>query len=172
MIEDRRFYVYGFFRPSGAIYYIGKGCGYRIRTIAKWRRNPYLSNIIKKCGEPIAVKIREGLTEAEAFETEIALIKAIGRADLGQGPLANMTDGGEGHSGMRLSPEARARLSASLKGRKASPELRAKLSAAKKGIKWSPEALANRRAALLEGHALRRAKKAALTKSPEFRHSL
>ena len=44
------------------------------------------------------LRVRENLTEDEAFETEIALILAIGRADRGSGPLTNMTDGGEGWS--------------------------------------------------------------------------
>jgi hypothetical protein len=48
-------------------------------------------------GEVPYVKVREHITEAEAFETEIALIKAIGRFPFG--PLVNMTDGGEGSSG-------------------------------------------------------------------------
>ena len=76
--------------------------------------NLHLARIIKNAGGSLPkVKVRERLTETEAFETEIALIKAIGRADLGQGPLVNLTDGGEGAKGK--SADARARLSAAAK---------------------------------------------------------
>jgi hypothetical protein len=44
--------------------------------------------------------IFDSLTEQEAFILESNLIKEYGRLDLGTGCLANMTDGGEGCSGL------------------------------------------------------------------------
>ena len=54
-------------------------------------------------------------TEADAFAEEIRLIKYYGRADLGLGPLTNLTDGGEG--GMNPSVETRRKISEKLKGK-------------------------------------------------------
>jgi hypothetical protein len=105
-LDTRRIYfVYKLIRPwNGRVCYYGKGCGKRhLRHAAqhavRGHYNPYLRNIFNKAGGNLpAIIIRNGLTEVEAFEIEIALIAAIGRADKGLGPLANMTDGGDGSS--------------------------------------------------------------------------
>jgi hypothetical protein len=70
---------------------------------------------------PVA-KVREGLTNAEAIETEIALISAIGRKKNG-GPLVNLTDGGDGLTGHTHSAEARVKMSKTTKGRGAGRKL-------------------------------------------------
>ena len=63
-------------------------------------RNKHKIHKIRKTqralGEVPIVIAAEGLTDAQSNEMEIAFIAAIGRADLGLGPLTNMTDGGEG----------------------------------------------------------------------------
>lgn len=106
------FYVYVYFRLSGEPCYIGKGRGRRWRNHLKRSCNPYLKNIIKSSGGDLPhLKIRSGLSEKEAFEIEIALIRAIGRRP--NGPLVNLTDGGDGSSGYIHDAEARAKLSAS-----------------------------------------------------------
>lgn len=48
---------------------------------------------------PRVVIIKEGLTLKEAKEYEIFCIKQIGRKDKEEGPLTNLTDGGDGWSG-------------------------------------------------------------------------
>lgn len=106
--RDRKFFVYCLFRPSGAPCYIGKGSGGRLQTSAAGQgsTNPRLQKIIERHGGPLpAVVIRNGLTEPEAFATEMALISAIGRNK--RGPLVNMTDGGEGISGHRHGQKTR-----------------------------------------------------------------
>lgn len=107
------FYVYVCFRPDTAEpCYVGKGRGRRWQDHNKNRSaNPRLRNIVKKYGELPCVKIRVGLTELEAFTIETAFIRAIGRGN--DGPLVNLTDGGEGSTGYVTPPEVRAKLSAS-----------------------------------------------------------
>ena len=109
MASASDFYVYAYFRPDGSPCYIGKGRGRRWRSHIKWSANSILNNILKKYGEIPCLKIRQGLSEKEAFETEIALIKAIGRGS--KGPLVNLTDGGEGSTGYIAPPHVRAKLS-------------------------------------------------------------
>lgn len=131
------FYVYAYFRPDdGSPCYIGKGCGDRWRVHLKRSRNIRLRRIIDRANGDIPhVKIRQGLTESEAFKIEVALIKAIGRGELG--PLVNLTDGGDGTSGSArvLSAEHRRKIGEAQKGRRHSSEALAKMSAAKLGRK-------------------------------------
>lgn len=107
----RKFYVYIYFRMNGIPAYVGKGCG------ARWSRhktsknsNPHLRSLIAQANaigrELPVVLIRDGLSEEEAHETEIAFIAAIGRETEG-GPLVNLTEGGEGTSGWVATPEFR-----------------------------------------------------------------
>jgi hypothetical protein len=93
-----KYYVYVYFRPNGVPCYVGLG-----GTTNRWLwhekepTNAHLWNIIQKAGGSLPkLKVREGLTKAEAIETEKALINAIGRRDLKSGPLVNRTDGGDG----------------------------------------------------------------------------
>ena len=124
----RVFYVYVLFRPwDGSPFYVGKGKGTRWARRGS-SRNPYFRNIVQKAErlgvEIPKIKVRQGLTEAEAFETEISLIAAIGRSP--NGPLVNMTDGGDGVA--NLSAESRQKISHTTKARMADPVARAKQS--------------------------------------------
>ena len=56
--------------------------------------------------------------------------------------LTNATTGGEGAPGHKVSPEARAKMSAARKGRPLSAEHKAKIAAGNRGKKMSPEAIA------------------------------
>ena len=56
----------------------------------------FIETTLARKGMVPKIKVRERLSERDAFETEIALIKAIGRRDKNLGPLANMSDGGSG----------------------------------------------------------------------------
>lgn len=125
------FYVYVLFRPTGEPCYVGKGC--RQRWTSHERRqtyaNPHLARIIAAAGGAIPrVKVREGLSDPEAIEIEIALIAAIGRETAG--PLVNLTDGGQGKRGRVLSSETKAKISASVKVAWQDPEIAARKSAA------------------------------------------
>jgi len=70
---------------------------------------------IEREGDVVTVEIVFRTTdEAEAFEEEIRRIAAHRAAGV---ELTNLTDGGEGCSGYRFTPEQSARLSASLAGK-------------------------------------------------------
>lgn len=137
------FYIYVLFRENGSPFYIGKGRGNRINSCRYLeRKNSYKRNIVRKmigAGLDVPrVKIRSGLTEQQAFEIERAFITAIGRHP--HGPLVNMTDGGEGWSGGKMSESHKAAFNR--KGRKNSAVHNAAI---------SRSALGNKRGA---GHAI------------------
>jgi hypothetical protein len=128
------FYVYVLFRPwNGEPFYIGKGQGDRWlhhERRVRGHYNPHLTNVIKKARKlqlPIPkIKVREDVSETEAFEVEKALIRAVGRTPTG--PLVNLTDGGDGPSGNKT-----------WVGRHHKPETKIKMREAKKGRHQTPE---------------------------------
>ena len=119
-MED--YYVYAYLDPqkpgifnyegmkfSFEPFYIGKGtkgrCYSGIRDKKSSRKVSKINSIIKKGEFPIIIKIEEGLTNKESQEKERLYIKKIGRIDLGEGPLTNMTSGGDGGLGIKHSEE-------------------------------------------------------------------
>jgi hypothetical protein len=127
--NDPIFYVYIYLNPlkpgkysycNGNIefdhepFYVGKGQGERYldhlgeaedtEDQKTGEGNHHKRNIIRKIwretGEdPIIIFYEEALIELVAFHIEILLIAKIGRHDKKLGPLANLTDGGEGQTG-------------------------------------------------------------------------
>jgi hypothetical protein len=133
------FYVYEHWRPDRDLcFYVGKGKGPRSRNFRD-RNSRYKQVLDELSAQGMCVEVRmvaSGLTESQAFRLERDRIKFW----RGRGiDLANRTDGGEGFSGfvrplgIKLSEEARAKLSAARKGMVFTPEHRAKLSAKKIG---------------------------------------
>ena len=114
------FYSYLWLRDDGSPYYVGKGAGRRAFFSFGHGR--------MKCPKnPACIVIFPMLNEAEAFESEIALIDLFGRKDLGTGCLVNLTSGGEGASGHSPSLDTRAKTSAALMGHAVSEKTREKL---------------------------------------------
>jgi hypothetical protein len=113
------YYVYIYFDPRQSPpepFYVGRGKGNRDQShlieaekysegvsleIAKAKRLNILKiNIIRKIREagfqPIIERFRENLTLEESKKLEVELISRIGRRIFGDGPLSNLTAGGEG----------------------------------------------------------------------------
>jgi len=138
-------------REDGTPYYIGKGKGERIHKPTHSVNLPV---------EERRKFLKTGLSEEESFRHEKYMIFVLGRKNIGTGILRNLTDGGEGCSGVVKSEEllqelknrkwyndgkkhiftsseppegyVRGRLHINI-GRKFSPETKRKLSDRKKG---------------------------------------
>jgi hypothetical protein len=91
------FYTYAYLRKNRTPYYIGKGSGNRIYSTKRRLKPPKDKSRI--------IFLKQNLTEEEAFEHETYMIAVFGRKDLGTGILRNLTDGGEGFSGLYWNEE-------------------------------------------------------------------
>ena len=98
-------------------FYVGKGNGSRdINHMKQYRLNKksYLSNKIKKIirggSNPYIIRIYENLSESDSLKFEKILISSIGRVSLETGTLVNITDGGEGTSGLKHTKESRLKI--------------------------------------------------------------
>ena len=115
-------------------FYIGKGINGRAYQLKRRKDNKYLANKLDKF-YPIILKVKEGLAENVAYREEIKMIALIGRWDKGTGPLANQTDGGDGATGNKQSPETIAKRISKTRGLKRTDEFRLRASAR---LKWKP----------------------------------
>lgn len=131
----KQFYTYVHCRPDGTPFYVGKGHGKRAYDF--YQRKHWHKHIVAKYGKQyIQVFILPCDSEAQAFADEIqqiAQLRAEGYI------LCNITDGGEGPSGMKHTREWKEAMSQRYKDRYFSPETRAKIAAAKRGIPRSLE---------------------------------
>jgi len=126
----QNYYVYVHRKATnGSVFYVGKGKGDR----AYWKhsRSKYWNNIVAKHGYTVEI-VQSGMQEWWAHEMEIELIAFYGRDN-----LCNLTDGGEGVSGLKMSEEAK--IKASIAHSNPSPEVRARMSRGQKGRKMSEE---------------------------------
>jgi len=112
------FYIYRHIRPDkNEVFYIGKGCyiskSHSKRHQEKSRRNKWWNRIVQKNNGIYDIEIiYESETEMEINEKEKEFIKLYGRRDLGKGTLVNLTDGGDGSLGIKITEETKKKLSA------------------------------------------------------------
>jgi len=107
-------YIYKHIRKdTGETFYVGKGTFRKNRKPSFERacakihsRNPHWKRIVEKAGYDVEIFVM-CKTDKEAQRVEKMLISKIGRYDLKKGPLANFTDGGDGHCGVVVSKELR-----------------------------------------------------------------
>ncbi len=114
-------FVYGPLKFDHEPFYVGKGKGNRdrshfrtgdLKADSKARRNMYrirkIRRILASGLTPKIKRIKTNTVERVAFKLECKAIKLIGRGR--QGPLVNMTDGGEGTSGYKWSDAHKKRI--------------------------------------------------------------
>lgn len=140
-------------------FYIGEGHKYRINDHLKsWYlkkyTNKFKTNIINKIiketnKNPIVIKYKENLTEQEALNLEVLMIKTIGRRDLKLGPLVNLTDGGEGTRKVVYSKKQRVKQSNRMKLLWQNDDYKLKQSQSHVGIPQSQQTRDKRAKALL-----------------------
>jgi hypothetical protein len=120
--KETMFYTYAHYKPDNSVFYIGKG--QRNRAWAHDNRNQYWKNVVAKHGEHKVEILAKWPTEQEAFEHEIFLIWCF--RDMGY-TMANLTDGGEGCSGMKVSQESIQKRLESMKGYVVSEKTKSKM---------------------------------------------
>lgn len=158
-----RFYVYLYRDPwpaKGLVpIYVGKGliAGSRAYKHLLHTHNLIFGRILAQCRkdgiECMPEIVLETDNEAEAFGCERKLIAQYGRLDLKTGTLCNLTDGGEGGTG--ISTVTREKKAALLRGKPMSEETKAKIAATRKGQKRTRESV-EKSAAALRGRKLSR----------------
>ena len=115
------FYVYLHLRESdGKPFYVGKGCGKRAFNFSG--RSQYWNRVSSKHGCTVKI-LFDNLTEDVAFELEKEIIHTLRNDGY---KLCNLTDGGEGTSGIIVSEETRKKIGAIHKGVPKKPEAIAK----------------------------------------------
>jgi hypothetical protein len=145
------FYVYVYRDPrplkKDQPVYVGKGTG--DRDLSHWSRGShnkpfqdFISHLKQRGLVASCERVFETEVEAEAFAKEIELITFYGRRNTGTGTLFNLTDGGEGASGMLKTAEQKAVDSQFSREHWQQPEYRAKIVAAQKAVQGTPEARA------------------------------
>ena len=134
---------------SGDVFYVGRGRIHRngtcYRAFSKHPRSPFWRRVVAIHGFSVRLIARfETLEEANIFEK--ALIRHYGRRILSEGDLVNLSEGGDGATGLPHTEEWNEKIAASLRGRTRPPEtvrrmreafrrreVRARMSAAKRG---------------------------------------
>lgn len=101
-------------------------------TTSSRKKSIIWSRISDKTNYEVEIII-DNISWERACEKEKEFIKLYGRINLGTGTLANMTDGGEGNSGVVLTPKMRFEIGKAHRGKKQSAESNKKRSERLKG---------------------------------------
>lgn len=105
---------------TNEIFYIGIGND-KNRAYSKYDRSSIWFNYVNKYGYKIEI-IESNITWEKALELEKYYIKKIGRLKKNEGPLVNLTDGGDGILGYNHTDETKEFLRKLKTGAKLSPE--------------------------------------------------
>jgi len=140
------FYTYIYYDPSrgNEPIYVGKGVGKRVWShLYSKQKTPFVNRLqfMIKNGNKPTVGIYAGFDEELAHLVEMELISKFGRKDLGKGPLLNLTDGGEGQTGLIHTTETKRKMSESHLGIPRSEDTKQKIS---KGNKNKPKSTEHR----------------------------
>jgi hypothetical protein len=143
-------YTYGCLEFSHEPFYIGRGINGRIMQHLKkakqkgyspYRRINRIKGILKSGNRPIIFKIVDNLIYQHSIDLEIDLISIVGRKSVKEGPLLNLTEGGEGFRGLKHSEETKRLIAekvsgknSGLYGRKRTPDEIRRISEKQKGI--------------------------------------
>lgn len=115
-----------------------------IDLLKKTDRNKYWRNIVNKTKYSIEI-LYNNLSWEDAVDLEIFLIELYGRRDLNEGNLVNLTNGGEGSLGRKMTKELKEKISLKNKnnkyrlGDKVSDDTKQKMSKSHTGKKLSKE---------------------------------
>jgi hypothetical protein len=137
------FYVYVFYDGTAPIY-VGYGCNTRWRDHFKKKTNVHLNRWLKLNPTAVPEIVMTGLELQAAKQLEQHLIARFGRLDRGTGSLFNHTDGGDGASGLKLSTEAKTKISKGATRRWSDPVERQRQSEIMRAVSNSPEARSKR----------------------------
>lgn len=102
MVNPYRFYTYAYLREDRTPYYIGKGCGKRA-----YRQ---LNHNVKTPPKDRILILKNKITNEDAKKHEKYMIAVFGRKNNGTGILRNLTDGGEGVSGLKQTEQSREKM--------------------------------------------------------------
>ena len=119
---ENQYYVYILSESVSKVpFYVGKGHGQRAlshRLVAPTGHQPVyiaIRHLWENGLDFITTIIQDGLTEAEAFALEYATISKLGRRCMADGALVNLTLGGRGPNGFRVTAETKAKISQNIR---------------------------------------------------------
>ena len=113
------YYVYEYYViETNEVFYVGKGSGNRVSS---GKRNKFCEDMKKTHNWAYRI-VKDNLTEQQAFSLEKELIKKYRETTTYR--LTNVTDGGEGASGLKCTDERKAKLSKIFKEKWKNPEFR------------------------------------------------
>lgn len=112
------FYTYAHYKPNDDVFYIGKGIKNRAWSE---RRNPHWKNVVAKNNGYKVEILAKWPTEQEALDHERFLIECFRQMGA---RLANISDGGKGQAGVKMSQDTRRKMSEAHKNKSKSIEHR------------------------------------------------